>query len=888
MNKTILKILAVVGFLLPLFFVFRSFWSGTSLVWGDAPYFNQINIKELFSEPVLWTQRGNNFGSINLFLWLSPWMFLYGLLGKFLSLDNGLIVRLLFYFPSLILSIIGSLYLCRYLKLGKITAFFAAFLYVFNTYYLLLIDGGQVGVALAYGLFPFVVLTLKKVIDKGGIANYTLGLILSFLLTTIEPRLFLVAFLTVVLWFLFDHLFDRKKVNLKNLWLILSIGLVVVILNSYWLYPMLKTGGLNLGVDVAGLQLTSLLNGLLLYQPHWPGNIYGDITYPPFYYLFIPVLVFVNLFFPKNKKAFSLIGIFLVFTFLLKGTTPPFGGIYNWLITHIPFAEAFRDSSKFFVPLYLVAGILIGNTAETLSQKYKKLVFIPFVLYAYLLFLIYPALSQKLNWNLSLRDPNEMTGINNLLKEDQSSFKSLWIYQKPPLYFESEDKPALDANRLVDSRPFASLNAGSYDALNFMHQCNWQDWFNLLGIKYLILNGNEKKLSYKENEIDDWNKFTAFLAEEDGLIKENINSDIPIYRLNETKPPIFGVQKLLVVVGPDDIYEKIEKDYPSFSRANQGFVFAEDGNFDLSQLTLTPEEALVVVYNGKSQTDLTMSSFQKYFVSADDARDSQWKVWSTKDYLEWKFQLLMRGLKSREFDYQKGIALSTQAGEQIEFDLEVPKKGDYVLALRLTSASDSAGIKIKFNNTEKLFKTKEFDNYEWFIEKPVSLSKGKERLAVENVGGVNVLNTIALIPLEDFEKTEKAVEEFLETKDIFDYTDLGQKGSLVTLLKSQKWQKVEYDKSIILTNSIVVPKGVNWIVVSQTYNQGWKLLKGAEYFDSLSFYSMINGFYVSDKWDKLSITFKDQQQFRWGVWLSVVSMLTTAVVILYFWTKNEK
>jgi hypothetical protein len=888
MNKTILKVLIMVGFLLPLFFVFRSFLGGTSLIWGDAPYFNSINVKELFSEPALWTQRGNNFGGINLFLWLSPWMFIYGFLGKFLSLDNSLIIRFLFYFPSLILSVIGPLCLCRYLKLGKITSFFAAFLYVFNTYYLLLVDGGQIGVALAYGLFPFVILSLKKIIDKRNINNFILGLVLSFLLTSIEPRFFLIAILTIIVWFLFDWLFDRKAIVFKNLWQVFLIGLAIVLLNSYWLYPMLKTGGLNLGTSVAGLQLISLLNGLFLYQPHWPNNFYGDITYPPFYYLFIPILVFANLLFLKNKKTFSLIGIFLFFIFLLKGTTPPFGGIYGWLITKIPFLEAFRDSSKFFVPLCLTAGILIGNTVEEISQKYKKLVFIPFVLYAYLLFLVYPALSQKLNWNLSLRNPKEMAAINNLLKNDQDGFKSLWIYQKPPLYFESSDKPALDANRLIDFRPFASLNAGSYDALNFMHQGNWQDWFNLLGIKYLILNGNEKKLSYKENEVDDWNKFTTFLAKEKSLVKEAINSDISVYRLSETKPLIFGVQKLLVVVGPDDIYEKIEKDYPSFSRANQGFVFAEDGSFDLSQLTSTPTEALAIVYNGKSQTDLIMSSLQKYFISVNNSSNSKWKIWSPQDYLEWKFQLLMRGLKSREFDYQKGIALSTQGGEQIGFNLKVPKKGDYVLAFRLTSASDSAGVKIKFNNTENIFKTKKADNYEWFIEKPINLSKGKQRLTIENAGGVNVLNVVALIPLEDLKKTEGIVEEFLKTKDVYDYANLGQKGNLVTLLKSQKWQKIEYDKTFILTNSITVPKGVNWVVMSQTYNQGWKLLKNVEYFDSLPFYSMINGFYVSNKWEKLSLVFKGQQQFRWGVWLSLVSMLTTTAAILYFWSKDEK
>ena len=303
MKKIIFKLLVVIGFLIPLFFVFKSFFSGTNLVWSDAPFFNQISIKELFSEPEFWTQRGNNFGGINIFLWLSPWMFLYGILGKLLSLDNGLVIRILFYFPSLILSIVGPILLSRYLKLGKITSFFASFLYVFNTYYLLLVDGGQVGIALAYGLFPLVILALKKIIDLGGIKYFTLGLVLSFLLTTVEPRLFIIAFLVIVLWFLFDLFVDKKTINYKNLLLVLLIGLIIVPLNLYWLYPILKTGELSLGTSVTGLQLTSLLNGLFLYQPHWPNNVFGNITYPPFYYVLIPILIFANLLFQKNKKS---------------------------------------------------------------------------------------------------------------------------------------------------------------------------------------------------------------------------------------------------------------------------------------------------------------------------------------------------------------------------------------------------------------------------------------------------------------------------------------------------------------------------------------------------------------------------------------------------------
>ena len=202
MNKHSLIYLLLI--LIPVLFVFSTFFKVHHLAWGDAPFFYPEGLTELVSKPLVWTEKGIPFGGMNLALWLSPLMIIYGSLNKFLSFNNDLIIRILFYFPSIIFSFFGMYSLTRYLKLSKIAQFFSVLIYLFNTYYLLLIDGGQVGVALAYGIFPLVTLFWRKFFDKPDLNTFYLGLFGSTILCYIDPRVTIVLYLLLFIWIIFD------------------------------------------------------------------------------------------------------------------------------------------------------------------------------------------------------------------------------------------------------------------------------------------------------------------------------------------------------------------------------------------------------------------------------------------------------------------------------------------------------------------------------------------------------------------------------------------------------------------------------------------------------------------------------------------------------------
>lgn len=428
------KIILFLALIIPLVLAYKAFFLPGQLVWGDAPYFPKEVLKTLVDLIPAWTNRGHNFGGPLDFYWAYPILFLWGVFNKVLSWDNAILIRVFFYFPSIILAVVGSWWYAKKQGLNQLGQFFASFVYSLNTYILLLVDGGQVGVALAYGLFPF--------------GEYLLGLIL------LSVADFRIALIYLLLQFLL-----KPKTWIE----VLKRLLILVGLHAYWWYPMLKLGATSLSTSISNLQLTSLLNPLLLYQPHWPLNDYGKTAQPLFYFALIPILIL-------SSKKWRQILIFLIFAFLAKGESAPFGAIYSYILNHISVAAAFRDSTKFFIPLVLLAAVLIGTTV----QKYK--VFAVMV-YFYLLLLVYPALTGQLQGVLAGRQDGE-------IRPSQTTGRVLWFDQKPPLGYESKDLPALDAKRLVENRIFASYNVGT-DVYNFFSQDKTKSyqWLKLLNAK---------------------------------------------------------------------------------------------------------------------------------------------------------------------------------------------------------------------------------------------------------------------------------------------------------------------------------------------------------------------------------------------------------------------
>lgn len=814
---------------LPLLFVFKNFFLAGPLAWGDAPHFYPEMLKELIIEPLAWTNRGYSFGGVNIILWLSPIMFLYGLLGNIIG--NDLTIRILFYFPSVILAGIGTYFLTTYLKLSRTVQFFAVLVYLLNTYYLLVIDGGQVGVALAYGLFPLALLFLKKLLDSPNIKSFYLSLIFLSLLSASDPRVAVISVLTIVVW-------SVLELKIKNLVYLIFLGIATLGINMYWIFPLEKNG--TFGPLVSTSTNVRWYDPFLLFSPYWPENLFGHIIRPPIYFLAIPILIFAGLLFSRSRQVLTFTFVFLIFAVLSLGI--PF-------IDKIPLGFAFRDSTKFFIPLVLFAGILIGQTAERLQPKFK---IFAFFVYIYLLFLVWPALLGKMNFVLSPRLPNnDLEKIYQNLKSDNSFYRSVWFPEKHPLTYETYEHPAVDAVDLTKFWPLASINA-SEDVFNFLNNQNFVNTFRLLGIKYLILSDNPREISKTPKDQKDWDTIKELIAGNRGLEKVDWSTQVSVYKLKETiYPRFFAVKQLIAVIG-SSLMPSAQSLIPT--------VYFEDGKWDPHILEGKNPNSVALVLNGTDKTDLAMSFLQKYFVAPRDSTKAEWAVYTADQYLKYKYELLIRGVKFTDFDYGKGISFSTKKGEKIEFDFKVPQSGEY------------------FFLTRKMIPSKNQATLKWEI-KSLTLSRGVHKEIVENNSDLEIVNAVALVPKKDLDDAKNLADIFTKHFKTIEAKNLN-------ILEDYK--PVEMENSGTAKFKFTMPNGYFWLIFSDNYNKLWKLRQGTEYFNSVPVYSMINGFYAEDKWTNIGIEFKGQENVRWGIYWSTVSILALSIIYLWFSSKPQK
>jgi len=296
-------------FAISLFFLFVSIFYKGGLTWGDAPHFVRAELQELLSEPLAWSTRDFDLGGYNQLLFLSPLMLIYGLFGSW-GLSSDLITSLVFYIPGIVLGAVGPWILLKKLKYPKSVRIIASFVYVFNSYFLLLIDGGQVGVVLAYGLFP---LTLSLALDwvyKPSDKTFLYSLISYFTLTMVDPRIAIILVFTVVLWVTLDSLVN-KNLSLNNYRNVAWLVIINILLGAYWIFPQYnKLTSTNLHVGQG--QSLSLLNPLLLYAPHWPENIFGRLRNPGLLFVIFPVLVIVQLIYFRCKNVLFFSLLFLI------------------------------------------------------------------------------------------------------------------------------------------------------------------------------------------------------------------------------------------------------------------------------------------------------------------------------------------------------------------------------------------------------------------------------------------------------------------------------------------------------------------------------------------------------------------------------------------------
>lgn len=430
---------------------------GKTLASGDWPY--------LFKETI----QGFSFLPDPHNLWLGPY---YQWTSKFfvqyLNISWEFTERFWWFWMFLAISFFSSLFLSKVI-LGKSKYnFISALIFMTNTYILMIVGGGQMGVALAYAFVPAVLGSFINCLNKNSFKNLTLaGIILAFQIM-FDPRIAYVICFGITLYFFIRLISDKNRWQLifHFISFLLASAVFIFLINSPWIIARLLSENKNFLSDsslgsigsLSFFSFGSFSYVFSLLHPNWPENIFGKTYFLKPEFLSLPILAFSSLLFlakeEKMKKEilfFSLLGLLGVF--LSKGVQDPFGQIYTWMFSYVPGFTLFRDPTKFYVLIVLSYSILIpfslGKISKNISSrfKFKTVVALPVILFLLVwAFLVKPALFGGLSGTFKPQQiSSNYISLKNFLVKDAVYSVTLWVPNKSSLSFYSSTHPLLEA-----------------------------------------------------------------------------------------------------------------------------------------------------------------------------------------------------------------------------------------------------------------------------------------------------------------------------------------------------------------------------------------------------------------------------------------------------------
>lgn len=342
-------------------------FSNHIFTFGDIGIYPPEAQRELFFNTQYFYTGNVDFGNVNIAASSNPFIFLYGLLGKF-GINAIWSEKLLFFYPIVFGVILTSYFLIRYLTKSERGAFIGALIYSYNAYFLITLTGALY-LSMAYAFVPLVFLAFLKVLDQPNVHHKLLLALFATWLGFIEFRVFYITFLMMAVYFVFFLYFKRAspRIILSYIRRFILPGTLFILMNLFWIFPILFVGALTNNVlfdrSLFGNGYFDILNAFTVFHPWWTWDvpsIFVKQTAAPFLFIF-PILAAILLFRRlRDSRVYIFFILFLVGVFLTKQSGAPFEATYLWLYNHMPGFNAFRESSKFFVVSSLALAVLIG------------------------------------------------------------------------------------------------------------------------------------------------------------------------------------------------------------------------------------------------------------------------------------------------------------------------------------------------------------------------------------------------------------------------------------------------------------------------------------------------------------------------------------------------
>lgn len=881
--------------LLAVLLVFWKLFIPEPKVAGDFQIIQPEILKMGFNIPQAWTTRwAEGMGEYSVgTLWSWPLDFLYGL-GSFIGVDFWILERLLGLFPAIFLSFWSMGRLLKYLGIFGWGKLIGSIFYLLNSYFLLLLDGGQLNLALAYSVLPFIFVLFKKLLEKNNLRNQIKFGLGTILISVLDIRIILILLILVLSDFLFSLLiqFMKNGLNLKEasaLFLrIFLIGLItslmLILIHAYWIMPSFLSQSptlpptYNRPSQLSELSFSNIGHTMYLLQSHWYKNIFGRVAELKVEFALIPILVFLA---PVLKKGDKRIGFWLLISlvgiFLSKGINPPLEQINLWLFNYIPGFSLFRDPTKFFFLISLGYSICLSitvseliNIAPRIGLRKKWTIFLPIIILIYIFWLVRPLYLGQMTGILGDQPYlKEYTQLTNFLKSDPDFSRVLWIPTKPPLSFSSHIHPSVEASRLSQKRPFSTGIVGTYETFNFLREASFSaELADVAGIGYIVYPFlNLKKEDTHPDNIRYYYTFNRQLSYLPWLSKE-MKVEIPTFQVRHHQDEIFLAPNIWWVIGSDDLYEMVGEGKLNLSK--NGFIFADEYAGLGERIVELPEAKIML--NKKELADLAGSFIKSNYLVSPAAKlgfdpdiTSGWWKREAIDLVWWRSFLKEKyGIDNQDFDLGMGWAVG-EGNRELKIENGKLKIGDVLLA-RVLESTRSGNLSFSQDNLiiGQINTKKEGNNVKWF---EVGILKSSNPVYIKSEGDVNVINTLAILDKNLWENFKLKAEKLKKEGKI---QELSQ-------TKSEEPVRISFKKLNPTAYQITVANLTHpsLLILSQTYNGLWKL--GSQY--AFPVYSLLNGFRI-EKNGEYQIDFEPQENVKRGFIISVITFLSLLFLLI--------
>lgn len=735
---------------------------------GDCLHFYPKSLESFFDFPFVWDNRGGDSGLgayTPMFLYMYLPSLMAGFLYRYLQITYNIAEKIIWFFPFLIFSIISLHSLTKVLRLSQIVFILATVFYLLNTYILLVVDGGQVGIALAYAIFPLSLALFIKSLSSGYKSKILAGLAIA-LLGVFDIRIACLALTAYLLYSLFYLIFEKELLKIKLLQVLSSLAwlaLLAVGVHFYWLLPTIIGGKLItlnlLGInpeDVERLSWMNLNHLFFVFQPHWPQNVFGKLSPIRFEFFLVPIFVFMPLIFRRiSYQTLYFVCLALVFLFLGKGFQNPLSNIYQFLFYRVPGFNVFRDPTKFLIPQLTAYAILLGMTIQVIYQflkPYKKIAsFFLGLSFVYILVLVRPVFYPGLSGTFRpMAIPSKYLAVKNELEQDSSYYRTIWYPDKDHFSYRDQNHPAISAREdLRNIRPLNVFITGTYDLFSYLKNSFSEQIFDILGIRYLYVVDPLKKSFLTKTDMEGRQRLEKDLAAAVWLKRQDGDGLLAFENFSYS-PRIFTQNKTFWVVGSDDLYRSFS-DYLPFRLRDIGFVFLDEGETNKKIHEMRKEKDLLV-YNQKGRMDLAFLLVDwSYFYSATSYIDKQggtggWGKSGSEELVFWRDILENRGFRNLDFDLGKGF-IWADTPANILFPIDVDRSQDYEIYLRFFANDRGSDLKVIFDENQYELKTKSpLNNFIWQRLGELSLVSGSHQLGFVSEKGFNVINAVVVAP----------------------------------------------------------------------------------------------------------------------------------------------